>query len=66
MNKIFEVIKSKENEGFRFNPTSDFYKKIGIKQKRFGQLMRNERSATIDELKAIGLFFGVELTELIG
>ena len=65
MNNISKMIKSRETVGFHFKPTREFYKAIGIKQKRFNMLLRNERSATIDELQAIASFLNVNLTDLI-
>jgi len=66
MNKIAIIIKSKETEALRFNPTRAFYEKIGIKQKRFGQLYRKEISPTLDEITALAKYFNVNVSDLIG
>jgi len=65
MNKIQSILKRKESEVMKFRPSNDFYKKIGINKKRFWQLVRNEKSATLDEAKSIAEFFEIEVTELI-
>jgi len=65
MNKIAKVIKTKENEGFRFRPTNEFYIKINIGRKRFGQLLRNEKPADLSELERIANYFNVNVKDLI-
>ncbi len=65
MNKIEYIIKSKETETLKFRPSNEFYSKLGINKKRFWQLVRNDKPATIDELKKIANLFEVDITELI-
>ena len=65
MNKIESIIKSQETEMLKFRPGNEFYKRIGINKKRFWQLIRNDKPATIDEIKIISDLFNVEITELI-
>ena len=65
MTTIMELIKKKEAENFIFKPDKSFYELVRINQKRWGQIYRNETDPTITELKAIALFFNIELTELI-
>ncbi|HAF30552.1 MAG TPA: hypothetical protein DCG75_16030 [Bacteroidales bacterium] len=65
MNKIEELIKSKESKGLPFRPTQEFYDAIQINSKRFGLLRRNEKPATVDELKRIADYFEIPLKELI-
>lgn len=65
MNKIAEIISEKETEGFRFSPTKEFYHKIGIGRKRFGQLLRNEKPADLSELERIAKYFEVSTKDLI-
>jgi hypothetical protein len=60
-NRIREVISQKEVKGFRFKPSNDFYRKIGIGRRRWGLLLRNEQPFTLDELKKIADFFDIEL-----
>jgi hypothetical protein len=65
MNKIMNIIKSREKRCFKFHPDSSFYKEIGINRKRWGLIYRSEIEPTITEAKAIANYFEVELTELI-
>jgi len=67
MNKIQYYIKEIEkNFLINFKPTRDFYKKVGIGQKRFGMLLKNETSATIDELENLKSYFGLkDINQLI-
>ena len=65
MNCIIELIRSKESDNFRFIPDPNFYKKVGIRRKRWGQLIRNEQSPTLQELQAISNFFNVKVTNLL-
>lgn len=65
MNNIKKLIEGLESEVFRFKPNSSFYAKVNIKRKRFFQLYRNEKSATIEEMKAIANYFDVPLDKLI-
>jgi hypothetical protein len=65
MNNIEKLIRQRETDGFRFKPGREFYKKIGIRQKRFWMLVRNETEPTVAELKAIAGFFNVNFYELI-
>ncbi|MGD9930049.1 MAG: hypothetical protein AB7U05_08515 [Mangrovibacterium sp.] len=65
MNAIKKVIDSKESEFFKFVPNQNFYKLVGINRKRFWQLYRNDKPATIDELTSISKVFNVDLSELI-
>lgn len=65
MTKIREMIKTRENEKFIFKPDRDFYKKVEINQKRWGQIVRGDVAPTIAELKAIADFFKVDVATLI-
>lgn len=65
MNNIANVVKSKESDNLKFKTSPSFYKKIGIGQKRWGQLIRNEKPANIDELQRIAKYFGVTIHDLI-
>jgi len=46
----------------QFVPTRHFYKRTGIKQKRWGLIYRNEKSPTIEELTNIAGYFGKKIT----
>lgn len=65
MNKIKQFIESLEKDVFPFKPNRRFYKTVGINQKRFSQLMRNEADATISELQNIGKYFECSISDLI-
>ncbi len=43
-------------------PSRNFYNKVGIRQRRWGLLMRGEVSPTIDELHRVAEYFGVDLS----
>ena len=65
MNNLQKIIKSVERPNFPFKPDTIFYKKIGIRRKRWAQLLRNEKPANIDELKSISNYFNVSINKLI-
>ena len=65
MNRIKEIIKSKETFAFQFRPSKRFYEHIQINRKRFGMLLRNEKEPTIGEIQRLADYFGVDLMELI-
>jgi hypothetical protein len=46
------IVGNSSNMG-EFKPSKEFYQKTGIRQKRFGQLYRGEKSPQIEEIKAI-------------
>lgn len=51
--------------GGRFKPDSRFYQKVGINQKRFGQLLRGEKPILGFEARNLSQFFEVSLESLI-
>lgn len=65
MNKIVNIIKTKETDCFIFKPTIKFYQKIKINRKRWGAIINQKVSPTIQELQAIAEYFNVSLNELI-
>lgn len=65
MEKLKELIKSKERKCFLFCPNKFFYDAVSINRRRWGQLYRGEVSPTIEELKSIAEFFEVPITELV-
>ena len=65
MNSIANIITKKEIPLFRHTPTTEFFKTIQIGKKRWGQLMRGEKSPTIYELQSIASFFNIKITDLI-
>jgi len=65
MQKIEEIIKHREEQGFRLVKNTHFYSKVGINRRRWEQLMRKEKDPTLSELRRISKFFGVNITDLI-
>lgn len=64
-NRISLLLKEKEEKGFRFTPERSFYEKIGIRQKRWGQLVRNERPATTEEILKVAKYFQFKSEDLL-
>ncbi len=50
---IHDILEKYAGGAAYFKPGKDFYSKIGVGQKRWGQLKRGEASPTIAELRAI-------------
>lgn len=65
MKQIEQIIKKREAVGYIFKPEKLFYETVGINQRRWGQIYRGEAEPLVSELKAIALFFNVEVTELM-
>ena len=65
MDKIKEIIKSKERKCFRFCPNNTFYDAVDINQKRWGQIYRGETVPTVTEAKLIADYFEIPVTEII-
>lgn len=65
MQKIEEIIKHREEQGFRLVKNTNFYSKVGINRRRWEQLMRKEKDPTLSELRRISKYFGVSISELI-
>ncbi|WP_338814992.1 hypothetical protein V9L05_07575 [Bernardetia sp. Wsw4-3y2] len=64
-NKLSQIIESKESkENNVFKPNRQFFKDVEIGQKRFWQLVRNEKNLTILEMKRLASYFGVHILEL--
>ncbi len=64
-NNLSKIIKIKEGEeNVSFKPSRQFYKEIEIGQKRFWQLVRNEKNLTLLEIKRLSEYFGVHIWEL--
>ncbi len=49
----------------KWKPNDDFYKEVGINQKRFGMLIRGELPIYGYEAKNLATFFKVPVTDLI-
>ena len=62
INIVQEFLKDLFGDPAQFNPGKHFYKNTGIKQKRWGQIFRNEKSATIEELSRIAGYFGQHIS----
>lgn len=65
MRIIESLIRKKETDGFKFKPNRQFYKTIGIRQKRFWQIVREEVDPTVKEFKKIADYFNVDFKTLI-
>lgn len=65
MSKIEKAIRDKETEVWKFRPSNEFYKRIGISKKRFWQIVRGEKSATVDEITIIARVLEINSHELI-
>ncbi|MEZ4904243.1 MAG: hypothetical protein R2822_22070 [Spirosomataceae bacterium] len=61
-----QVIAAQHEEkiGLKFAPDKRFYQKIGINSKRFGQLLRGEKTLNVNEAKSLSEFFRVPVTDL--
>jgi len=57
INIIHQFLADLFGDHTQFVPGKHFYKRTGIKQKRWGQLYRNEKSATIQELANLAGYF---------
>lgn len=64
-NRIAELLKQKGADGFKFVPDRDFYNRTHIKQKRWGQLVRNEKPATTEELYDVAIYFKFDYNDLL-
>lgn len=53
-----------QSVGGSWKPNESTYERIGVKKKRFWQLVRGEKRPTIDEARALSELFHVPLTEL--
>lgn len=65
MNKISSIISSRETNFFKFTPDKVFYERTGIGRKRWGMIVRGEKSPTIEEAKKLAEIFELPITELI-
>lgn len=50
--------------GGSWKPNEQTYQLIGVKKKRFWQLVRGEKRPTIDEARALSELFNVPITDL--
>jgi hypothetical protein len=63
--EIYEVIRKKENNAFRFKPNMIFFKEVGINRKRFYLILKKVVSPTIIELKSLAAYFQVPISSFI-
>lgn len=61
--QIAKILGSKAKHGFI--PSPNFYEKIGVKRKRWGQLVRDEVSPTLLELSEICDYFEFDISQFI-
>jgi hypothetical protein len=50
--------------GGKFKPDKRFYDRVGVNQKRFGQLVRGEKPMYLFEARNLSEFFSVPLEQL--
>ena len=64
-NSISQALDAYENRiGGTLKPDERFYKKVGINQKRWGQLVRGEKPPFFFELKNLSEFWDIPLSNL--
>lgn len=49
----------------KFKPDVRFYRKVGINQKRFGQLLRGEKPIFYHEVESLAKFFEVPIERIL-
>jgi hypothetical protein len=64
-NRISQLLQQREKDGFKFVPNRDFYNRTNIKQKRWGQLVKNLKPATTEELYEVAKFFKFDYSDII-
>ena len=62
-NIVYKILCDKAPYGFIPNVT--FYTQINIKRKMWAMILRGEREPTISQLKAICLFFEVDIKDYL-
>ena len=63
-NPITEFLDAIAIDHRQFHPRKEFYKTTGIGQRRWGQLLSGDKSATFVEMKAIADYFGQDVSVL--
>ncbi len=64
MSPIYDLIKTKNENGFVFKPSNAWYKNLGIGKKRFWKILKEEQSPTIEELQIICKHFGFNINDI--
>lgn len=49
----------------KFKPNREFYNYVGINQKRFGEVVRNNDKMIVSELLSLAKFFEVPVSDLL-
>lgn len=62
-NLLLEMLTLKFGKPEYFHPNKEFYKAVGIGQRRFWQLYRGEKAVTEKEYQNLALHFGVSLKD---
>lgn len=65
MNRLKKFIEGLERPNFPFKPQRAFYDTVGIGQKRFWQIMRNDKQPTFDEAESLANYFGIQAKDLL-
>jgi hypothetical protein len=61
-NRLSSIIKNQEEQTcVPFKPRRSFFKSVGIGQKRFWQLVRNEQVPNVSEWIILSAFFNIEI-----
>ncbi len=64
-NRLSEIIQSFEvDKNLPFKPNRNFFNNISIGQRRFHQLIRNEKALQFDEMQRLSDYFSVNILEL--
>jgi hypothetical protein len=63
-NPIQELLTVLFGDPKQFRPTKHFYRKTGIRQKRWGILYRGDQSPTLQECAAIAAYFSCKISVL--
>lgn len=56
--RILQTVTGKHGD---FKPKREFYNEVGIRQKRFWQLVRGDASPTTDEITSVSKYFKKQL-----
>lgn len=65
-NLLSEIITKVEKEYFiTFKPTKEFYKKVGIRQKAWSKMLKNEMQPNASQIYALCQVFKVAVEEIV-
>jgi len=65
-NNLASIIQNFEKKYLiTFKPTKEFYLKVGIKQKKFGKVLRNEADLESSQIYALSQIFNIDYKEIV-